>query len=155
MIELTDIVLRIAGAGAIGAAIGLNRNLHHKYIGLRTLALIGAAAAGIVLVTLDAEEGAANVDALSRVVQGLLTGVGFIGAGVIVRGPTEKKVHGLTTAASVWTTAVLGILCGAGVWRVVAVLVTVSAVILIFGGAVEKRVHALIDALQGPEKPPE
>lgn len=153
MLDLADIAVRIAAAGLIGGAIGLNRNLHHKYIGFRTLALIGAAASGIVLVTLDAAQGEAHVDAMSRVIQGLLTGVGFIGAGVIVRGPTEKKVHGLTTAASVWTVAVIGILCGAGVWRVVAILVTVSAVILLLGGPVEKRVHAFFDALYGEDPP--
>jgi putative Mg2+ transporter-C (MgtC) family protein len=155
VLDLTEIILRIGGAAAIGGAIGLNRNLHHKYIGLRTLALIGAAAAGIVLVTLDAVDGSTHVDALSRVVQGLLTGVGFIGAGVIVHGAADKGVHGLTTAASVWTTAVLGILCGAGVWRVVAVLTAVSAVVLIFGGMVERRVHALFDRITGSNAPPD
>ncbi len=155
MLDLGEIILRIGGAAVIGGVIGLNRNLHHKYIGLRTLALIGAAAAGIVLVTLDAVDGSTHVDALSRVVQGLLTGVGFIGAGVIVRGATEKRVHGLTTAASVWTTAVLGILCGSGVWRVAFVLVAVSAVVLIFGGVVERRVHALWDRLTGGSAPPD
>ncbi|MDX2201343.1 MAG: MgtC/SapB family protein [Hyphomicrobiaceae bacterium] len=155
MLDLGEIVLRIAGAAAIGGVIGLNRNLNHKYIGLRTLALIGAAAAGTVLVILDGQDGLAHVDALSRVIQGLLTGVGFIGAGVIVHGKGEERVRGLTTAASVWTVSVIGILCGAGVWRVVGVVAAVSAVILIVGGPIERRVNAIVDGLYGPDKPKE
>ncbi len=148
MLETADIVARIATAALIGSVIGLNRHLHHKYVGLRTLSLIGASAAAVVLVTLQGLEPGMHIESMSRVVQGLLTGIGFIGAGVIVRGPTEKKVHGLTTAASVLTTAILGILCGVGAWRIAFVLVVVTVLVLLFGGPIEKRIHSFMDRFQ-------
>lgn len=144
MLDFWDIVTRIMIAALMGAAIGLNRNLHHKYVGLRTLALIGASISAIVLATQSGRDSALHLEATSRVVQGILTGLGFIGAGVIVRGPNETKVHGLTTAASVWTTAILAVLAGSGAWRVALVLSVVTALVLLLGGTVERRLRRLL-----------
>ena len=55
----------------------------------------------------------------SRVIQGVITGIGFLGAGVIFRNPAGKKVHGLTTAAAIWLTACIGVACGLGAWPLV------------------------------------
>lgn len=150
MLGTWDIVWRIVLAAVLGGAIGLNRNLHHKYVGLRTMALIGGSAAALTIIALNGADGQIHVEAMSRTVQGILTGLGFIGAGVIVRGAEGKRVHGLTTAATVWTTAVLGILCGNGAWVVVLTLGAVTAAILMLGGPTERAAHRFMDRLAGP-----
>ena len=108
MSEWVEILARLGAAALIGGGIGLNRHLHHKSTGLRTLSLVACGSAGLVLAALHAAGGASHVDAMSRVIQGIMTGVGFIGAGVIVRNHSGDKIHGLTTAAAVWMTAALG-----------------------------------------------
>lgn len=151
MLTAWDIVGRVTLAAALGALIGLNRNLHHKYVGLRTMSLIGASTAALVIVSLNGPDGQLHVDAMSRTIQGILTGLGFLGAGVIVRGPDETHVHGLTTAATVWTTAILGTLCGTGAWIVAVTLVAITAAVLILGGPVERFAHRHLDRLTGED----
>ena len=138
MPDWLEIVLRLGGAALVGGGIGLNRHLLHKAVGLRTLSLVSCGAAGLVLATLHASGTVAHIDAMSRVVQGIMTGVGFIGAGVIMRNPAGDKIQGLTTAAAVWITAALGALCGIGEWKVVLALSAVVAVILLAGGPLER-----------------
>jgi putative Mg2+ transporter-C (MgtC) family protein len=100
--------------------IGVNRDLNAKPAGVRTLSLVALGAALVALAALHDNELVANQDALSRVIQGILqgvlTGVGFIGGGVILKLPQEEHVRGLTTAASVWITAVLGVTCALASW---------------------------------------
>jgi len=138
MPDWLEIIARLAAAALVGGSIGINRHLHHKAVGLRTLSLVSCGAAGLVLASLHAAGTAPHVDAMSRVIQGIMTGVGFIGAGVIMRGQTDVKVHGLTTAAGVWITAALGVLCGMGEWKIIVVLVVIVAVVLLTGGPVER-----------------
>src|SRR5262249_31600562 len=76
----------------------------------------------------------------SRVIQGIVTGVGFLGAGVIVRSEKGQHVHGLTTAACVWVTACVGAACAIAQWQIVVVGVVLVLVILVFGGPVEKAI---------------
>src|ERR1700730_829047 len=105
MLDWLDIILRLGAAISIGSVIGLNRELHHKPTGIRMLGLVALGSAPSVLgLTHDPH---ADV---SRVIQGIVTGVGFLGAGVILHRPTGSKVHGLTTAAIIWITASLGVL---------------------------------------------
>lgn len=151
MLTAWDIVGRITLAAGLGAMIGLNRNLHHKYVGLRTMALIGASTASLVIVSLNGPDGQLHYDAMSRTMQGILTGLGFLGAGVIVRGPDESHVHGLTTAATVWTTAILGTLCGTGAWIVAVTLVAVTGAVLILGGPLERFAHRHLERLHGED----
>ena len=129
MIGWLDIFVRLGAATAIGGAIGLNRELHHKPTGVRTLGLVGLGSALAMLAVADDPQ--ADV---SRVIQGVITGIGFLGAGVILHRPTGGKVHGLTTAATIWVTACLGILCGIAAWRTVAVAILFTAVLLTVGG---------------------
>jgi len=136
MIDWMDIVLRLGGAMLVGCAIGLNRELHHKATGMRTLGLVALGSALAVMSV--AQDPQADV---SRVVQGVITGVGFLGAGVILHRPTGGKVHGLTTAATIWVTASLGILCGLAAWRTVVVAVLLMLFLLIAGGPFEKWCH--------------
>jgi putative Mg2+ transporter-C (MgtC) family protein len=133
MIGWMDIVLRLGAAMLIGAMLGLNRELHHKPTGVRTLGLVGLGSALAVLAV--AEDPQADI---SRVIQGVITGIGFLGAGVILHRPTGGKVHGLTTAATIWVTACLGILCGIAAWRTTAVAILLTGALLTVGGPFEK-----------------
>jgi putative Mg2+ transporter-C (MgtC) family protein len=149
MTDLPEIILRLGGATLIGAAIGLNRDLHGKPIGVRTLGLVGLASAIAVLAV--APDGA-DFNPASRVIQGALTGIGFLGAGVIVRRDIGKAVHGLTSAACTWATACLGLVCGLAAWPIVATGVVFVFLVLIFGGPFERMSHrqlvALIDRVE-------
>ncbi len=138
MLDWYEILTRIGAAAVIGAALGLNRHRHRKSSGLRTLSLVACGAAGLVLATLHAAEGAAHIEATSRVIQGIMTGVGFIGAGVIMRNQGDDKVHGLTTAAAIWITAALGALCGIGAWKIIFVLSFIVILVLLTGGPIER-----------------
>jgi putative Mg2+ transporter-C (MgtC) family protein len=133
--DTTEIAIRLGAAALLGAALGLNRDLHGKPTGVRTLALVGLASALIVIAVGHGEGD------VSRVMQGIVTGIGFLGAGVIIRSENGKHVHNLTTAACVWLTACVGMTCGVGEWRVVLVGAPIAAVILIFGGTFETWVH--------------
>jgi putative Mg2+ transporter-C (MgtC) family protein len=133
--DTTEIAIRLGVAALASAALGLNRDLHGKPTGVRTLALVGLASALIVIAVGHGEGD------VSRVMQGIVTGIGFLGAGVIVRSEKGKHVHNLTTAACVWLTACIGATCGVGEWRLLLVSAPMVAVILIFGGTFEKWVH--------------
>src|ERR1035437_3695529 len=117
-----DIFLRFSMATVVGGLIGLNRELRHKPAGLRTHALVALGAAVATSLVVWSAVGATSLhfDSMSRVIQGIITGIGFLGAGVILRTENGKSVHGLTTAASIWLAACLGSACGAGAWLIVA-----------------------------------
>ena len=146
MTDLAEIILRLGGATLIGAAIGLNRDLRGKPIGVRTLGLVGLASAMAVLAV--APDGG-DFNPVSRVIQGVLTGIGFLGAGVIVRREVGKAIHGLTTAACTWTTACIGLVCGLAAWPVVATGVALVFTLLIFGGPLERMSHRILGTLSG------
>src|SRR3954471_6300648 len=103
--DTLDMALRLGAAALAGGALGLNRDLHGKPTGVRTLGLVGLASALIVIAV-----GHGDGD-VSRVMQGIVTGIGFLGAGVIIRSEKGKHVHNLTTAACVWLTACVGAAC--------------------------------------------
>jgi putative Mg2+ transporter-C (MgtC) family protein len=133
--DAIDIALRLGLATLAGAALGLNRDLHGKPTGVRTLGLVGLASALIVIAVGHGEGDA------SRVIQGIVTGIGFLGAGVIVRSERGKHVHNLTTAACVWLTACAGAACGVGEAQLVLIGAPIVFVVLIFGGSFEKWIH--------------
>lgn len=114
-----QVLFRLAAAVAVGALIGLDRELRRKPAGLRTLALVALGSAVFILETVVSTHGV-STDGTSRVIQGIVTGVGFLGAGSILRGTTEESVRGLTTAASIWLAAAAGIACGLALWPLVA-----------------------------------
>jgi putative Mg2+ transporter-C (MgtC) family protein len=142
LLALEDVAIRLGAAAAAGAAIGLNRDLRGKQIGMRTLALVSLGAATVTVATLQVEGMWEDADALSRVVQGLIqglmAGIGFIGAGVILRKPNEDVVQGLTTAATVWVTAAFGLACGLAAWRTVAVALGLALAILVVVAWIER-----------------
>jgi putative Mg2+ transporter-C (MgtC) family protein len=148
LLDWPEIVLRLGAATLAGGLIGLNRDLHGKPIGLRTLGLVGLATAIVVVLAGSFGNAEKAPDAISRVIQGILTGIGFLGAGVIVHRENRSRVQGLTSAACTWLTACFGIICGAGQWRIVAVALAIAFTVLIFGGRTERWLHR---ALGGKE----
>lgn len=144
MLDWWDIILRLGVATLASGIIGLNRDLHGKPIGLRTLSLVGLATATVVLLANpEALEAGRLSDATSRIIQGLLTGIGFLGAGVIVHAE-QSKVKGLTSAACVWLTACIGIVCGLGLWRLVIVALAIALLVLALGGPMERALHRVL-----------
>jgi putative Mg2+ transporter-C (MgtC) family protein len=135
--DIVDIAIRLCAATVVGGALGLNRDLHGKPTGVRTLSLVALGSALAVM----AVTRTGDINAISRVVQGTLTGIGFLGAGVIVRTLNGEHVHGLTTAACVWLTACVGVVCGVAEWQVILVGVPLVFAVLHLGGPIEKAIH--------------
>ncbi len=106
-----SVVLRMVLAAVLGGLLGLQREQHGKDAGVRTHMLVALGSALFVLVPLQA---GSDPDSLSRVVQGVIAGVGFLCAGTILRVTGEDQVRGLTTAAGLWLTAAIGIAVGLG-----------------------------------------
>jgi len=153
LLEWWDIVLRLGVATLASGAIGLNRDLHGKPIGLRTLGIVGLATSLAVLLANPASVEAGQLsDATSRIIQGILTGIGFLGAGVIVHADSYK-VRGLTSAACVWFTACIGVVCGLGHWRLVGIALTLALMLLMFGGPVERMLHRLLGGKPDDHQP--
>lgn len=129
-----DAILRLLAAAATGIVIGIDRDIAGKPIGMRTLALVGLGSALVAVSTIGFRDLQDHPDALARVIQGtltgVLTGVGFIGAGAVLRDRNAKTVHGLTTAATVWVTAALGMACALGAWSLVAIAVGITLFVL-------------------------
>jgi putative Mg2+ transporter-C (MgtC) family protein len=109
--ELERVLIRIVAALAAGAVIGLQREHSEKPAGLRTHMLVALGAALFVIAAV--QTGFSSSD-LSRVIQGIATGIGFLGAGVILKLVQEHQIRGLTTAADIWTTAAIGVAMGLG-----------------------------------------
>jgi putative Mg2+ transporter-C (MgtC) family protein len=136
---LADAVARMLVAMLIGCVIGIDRDLHGKPTGMKTLGLVSLGACIATMCAQGFSMSLASSGDVSRAVQGIVTGVGFLGAGVILQHPRENRVRGLTTAASIWVTAAVGIVCGLGVWSVAVIAMLLMIALLIFGRVVEKR----------------
>ena len=138
----TEAMLRLLAATATGGAIGLNRELTKKPAGLRTHALVALGAALVTVTALqfgDIDD-RAHAEVASRVIQGVIAGIGFLGGGVILH--TEgRDVHGLTTAATIWVAAALGVSCGVGQWRVAAMAAGLALAVLVIGRPLEAALH--------------
>ena len=139
---LTEIALRLLSATLIGAAVGLDREVRRKAAGLRTHALVALGASLLVVVILRQEpQTFEHVDALARVIQGIMAGIGFLGGGAILKssGANEQEaVHGLTTATSIWVVAALGMACGAGQWVAASIAGLLTVIVLVFGWRVDR-----------------
>src|SRR5437763_11730196 len=131
------VLIRLSVATLIGCVIGLNREMYGKPAGLRTHGLVSLGAALITLASLDLAR--ADPAAVLRTIQGIMAGIGFLGGGVILRDDSTHSVHGLTTAASVWVVAALGIACGAGQWLTALTALGLPLVVLIVLGRIEKK----------------
>ena len=130
--ELSRVSIRLTVAAIIGGLIGYERESRGKAAGLRTHMLVAVGAAVFVVVPIEAGMGLAD---LSRVIQGIVTGIGFLGAGAIMK-MDAGHIKGLTTAASIWLTAAIGIACGLG-YGMTALVSAVFALLIL---AVVRRI---------------
>jgi putative Mg2+ transporter-C (MgtC) family protein len=144
-VDHDDLVIigRVAGALVIGAMIGFERTFHGRPAGFRTHSLVCIASAILMIVTVYQsqwmtllEHDAIRTDP-TRMAQGIMTGIGFLGAGVIFK--EGLTVRGLTTAASIWVTAAIGILVGIGFWFAAIVGATATLIVLALFRHIEAR----------------
>ncbi|RZA08356.1 MAG: MgtC/SapB family protein [Moraxellaceae bacterium] len=110
-IQLTHVIIRLIAAMLLGALVGYQREQAGKAAGLRTHILV---ALGTALFVLAATGSGMSSDGVSRVIQGLASGIGFIGAGAILKLSETREIKGLTTAAGIWMTAAIGVAAGVG-----------------------------------------
>lgn len=125
--QITRILTRLMLAAVLGGVLGYEREQRGKAAGIRTHMLVAIGAALFVLVP---QQGGMLIADLSRVIQGVVTGIGFLGAGAIIKHRSEEDVQGLTTAAGVWMTAAIGVACGLG-RESTAIFSTVLALIVL------------------------
>jgi putative Mg2+ transporter-C (MgtC) family protein len=109
--QLEHVVIRLVAASLLGAIVGIQRQSTGKPAGLRTHMLVSL---GTTVFVLSCSGIGMSLDGLSRVIQGVITGIGFIGAGSILKLSEEHDIKGLTTAAGVWMTAAIGVTIGLG-----------------------------------------
>jgi putative Mg2+ transporter-C (MgtC) family protein len=149
--QVIELTLRLGVATVIGGVIGLNRDLHGKPAGVRMLGLVclGSATVTLSLVNFDTAQ-AMSVDALSRVAQGVLAGVGFLGAGVIMRDEAGQP-HRLNTAASIWVTAALGMACALGAWIAVIIATIFVFALLTIGTRIDHIFFGRFEKTQDPK----
>ncbi|MBB5393535.1 MULTISPECIES: MgtC/SapB family protein [unclassified Herbaspirillum] len=138
-----EIFLRLLIAMLIGCAIGIDRNLRGKPTGMKTLGLValGSALATMASMNFALTADGYSHDAVSRAIQGVITGIGFLGAGVIIHEQASEKVRGLTTAASIWVTAAVGIVCGIGWWKVALMATVLVLLLFTVGRRIENVLH--------------
>jgi putative Mg2+ transporter-C (MgtC) family protein len=146
-IEANDwfaLVFRVGLSMIIGGLIGFERQWTgtNRSAGVRTHMVISLGAALFILLPLQIPRDYSSVNALSRTIQGVATGVGFIGTGLILQQSHDGKVKGLTSAATIWATAALGTAAGLGLWQL-AVLGTVAMLIVLSGVRHAKKPIAL------------
>jgi putative Mg2+ transporter-C (MgtC) family protein len=149
MDQLIEPALRIAAAVIAGAMVGANRDMYGKPSGVRVHALVALGAALVTMAGTSLALGESDASAVSRIIQGVIGGIGFLGAGVILRGGSdETRIYHLTTAASIWVTAALGVICGLGAWILLGVAVAAVMIVLIIGLRIDKLLHGRL----GPEE---
>ena len=139
--QITRLVLRLMLAALLGGLVGIERERRGKAAGVRTHMLVSMSAALFMLV---AQQSGMDSADLSRVAQGVIAGIGFLGAGTILKDSDDEKVKGLTTAAGIWLTAAIGIAAGMG-REATALLSTLLAVTIL------SLVPLAVGLFEGPE----
>lgn len=134
--ELARVVVRLLAAVMLGAIVGWQRERAGKAAGLRTHILV---ALGTTLFVVGAAGSGMSSDGVSRIIQGVSTGIGFIGAGAILKVSATREIQGLTTAASVWMTAAIGVVVGLGSLGVALLSAILTWAVLALLGALESR----------------
>jgi putative Mg2+ transporter-C (MgtC) family protein len=134
--QLVHVIIRLIAATLLGALIGLQRERAGKPAGLRTHTLVTLGTAVFVLACSGV---GMSMDGLSRVIQGIVTGIGFIGAGSILKLSEEREIKGLTTSAGIWMTAAIGVAVGLGSLGVALLSTLLTLIILSLVGSFEKR----------------
>lgn len=125
--QLAHVIIRLLAATLLGGLIGIQRESTRKPAGLRTHVLVSVATAAFVIAGTGS---GMSSDGVSRVIQGIITGIGFIGAGAILKLSHEHEIKGLTTAASVWMTAAIGVTVGLGSLGIALMIAVLALIIL-------------------------
>ncbi len=141
-LTLGQITLRLLLAVLLGAVLGIEREVMGKPAGLRTHMMVSMGAAAFTLVTLEIFSSVRQVMENTRsdpirIVEGIIGGIGFLGAGTIIR--SRGSVEGITTAASIWVVGAVGLACGAGYFKVAGIIVAFAMVIISGVGRLEDR----------------
>jgi putative Mg2+ transporter-C (MgtC) family protein len=132
--QFIQVIFRILASVLVAGIIGYQREATGKRAGLRTHVLVSL---GSTIFVLGAGNAGMHEDAVSRVIQGVVTGIGFIGAGTILK--KETKIYGLTTAAGLWTTCAIGVMIGLGEVGIAIIGAFVTFLVLQALGQIEKR----------------
>lgn len=146
--ELAHVVVRLLAAMALGAVVGYEREQAGKAAGLRTHILV---AMGTTLFVLAAAGSGMSSDGVSRVIQGLATGIGFIGAGAILKLSATREIQGLTTAAGIWVTAAIGVTVGLGGLGLALLATIFTWLVLVSIGIFERRLAMEREKKDGPK----
>jgi putative Mg2+ transporter-C (MgtC) family protein len=136
--QLAQVLIHLIVASVCGSLVGIQRQRVHKPAGLRTHMLVCLTSA--LVVTACAGMGM-GLDGQSRVIQGLMTGIGFIGAGSILKLSQEHDIKGLTTAAGLWATAAIGIACGVGTIGIALIATVLTLIVLALVKDIEHHPH--------------
>lgn len=136
--QFVRVVIRLLAAVVLGGVIGFERETKGKSAGFRTHILVTLGTCAAVLAGVGY---GMNSDGLSRVIQGLVTGIGFIGAGSIIKHHDEKNIRGLTTAAGIWVAAAIGIATGLGEIGLAILTTIIAFIVLAIVGKIEKEVE--------------
>ena len=136
---LVSLTIRLLFAIVLGAVVGFQREHSGKTAGLRTHMLVSLGAALFVIAVV--ESGMDN-DGVSRVLQGLVTGIGFLGGGAILKLQQQREVEGLTTAAGIWLMAAVGVAVGLGRLGLATVGTILTWIIMSWVGRIEYRINA-------------
>jgi putative Mg2+ transporter-C (MgtC) family protein len=134
--QLVHVLIRLMAATLLGAVVGIQRERAGKPTGFRTHILVSL---GTTVFVLACSGVGMSLDGLSRVIQGIVTGIGFIGAGSILKLNEERDIQGLTTAAGVWMTAAIGVAVGLGSLGVALLSTFFTLIVLAMAGPVEQR----------------
>jgi putative Mg2+ transporter-C (MgtC) family protein len=132
--QFTRVVIRMIAATLLGAIVGIERERAGKPAGVRTHMLVSLGTAVFVLACSDADM---RIEDLSRVIQGIVTGIGFLGAGSILKLNDERDIQGLTTAAGIWMTTTIGVAVGLGSLGVALLSTVFTLIILTLAGPFE------------------
>ncbi len=134
--RLIMVLLRVFAAVLLGAVVGIERERAGKPAGLRTHMLVSL---GTAVVVIACQDSGMSLDGLSRVIQGMVTGIGFIGAGTILKLNEQREIQGLTTAAGLWMTAAIGVAAGLGILGVALIGTLVTVLVLVLEHFIDAR----------------
>jgi putative Mg2+ transporter-C (MgtC) family protein len=143
--QLERVLLRVVTATVLGAIVGFEREKAGKPAGFRTHILV---CLGTAIVVLSCAGSGMTMDGLSRVIQGIVTGIGFIGAGSILKLSEQRDIQGLTTAAGLWMTAAIGVACGLGTIGLALIAAVMTLIVLGVLRAMEARATALTEKVR-------
>ncbi|MFU0507531.1 MgtC/SapB family protein [Pseudaminobacter sp. NGMCC 1.201702] len=150
--EALDILLRLSAAAILGAAIGFERRVHHKAIGIAGMVLIAIGSTTYMLLGRHLAE--TDPSSLSRTLQGFLSGIGFLGGAVIFKSGFDVK--GIKAAAAIWITGALGLAIGTSYWGLGLVVGVVTAAVLFiadtFPDEVREKKQEPAELKGGPDK---